>query len=135
VSSGSIFNKDALSGVRVLVVDDSLDSRRIMERILTIAGADVVLVETSTAAWAQLASAPPHVILCDLAMPDVDGFGFVRALRAHPTLGAIPAVAVSSYPDHEIEHECNAAGFDARIAKGDLVRHLVPKLVDLLHRA
>jgi two-component system CheB/CheR fusion protein len=134
VSSGSTPTKDALRGVRVLVVDDSFDSRRIMQRILAVAGADVALAETGAQAWVLLAGGTPHVILCDLAMPEIDGYGFVRELRAHPTLHAVPAVAVTSFPEHEIERECKAAGFDDRIAKSDLVRHLVPKLVDLLRK-
>ena len=67
-----------LDGVRVLVVDDEADARRILVLVLERAGAVVVTAGSVPAAIEALAKARPDVIVSDLGMPDQDGFDLIR---------------------------------------------------------
>jgi CheY-like chemotaxis protein len=90
-----------LSDVRVLVVEDDDDGRRLLIEVLQFAGATVVACGTAYAALNEVDHFQPHVIICDLALPRLDGLGFLQALRANPnpTIRRIPMIAVTAYAD------------------------------------
>jgi CheY-like chemotaxis protein len=71
-----------LSGLRVLVVEDDDDGRRLLIEVLQFAGATVAACSTAYAALDELNDVQPHVIICDLALPRLDGLGFLEALRS-----------------------------------------------------
>ena len=74
---------------RVLVVDDDPDARERLRRSLGREGWTVDEAENGRVALERLAQARPDLILLDLMMPEMDGFGFLRALRARPD-GTVP---------------------------------------------
>jgi CheY-like chemotaxis protein len=89
-----------LSGLRVLVIDDDEDSRNILVEVLQFAGATVTACSDAYDALANLKKRlRPDVIVCDLALPRMDGLTFLGALRAHPdpTTRRIPMIAVTAY--------------------------------------
>jgi two-component system, cell cycle response regulator DivK len=90
-----------LSGRRVLIVEDDDDGRRILIEVLEFAGAKVTACSDAYAALRALDDFQPHVIICDLALPRLDGLGFLQALRAHPdpNIRPTPMIAVTAYSD------------------------------------
>ena len=90
-----------LRGVRVLVVDDNADVRDLIAAMLASAAADVVTADSAEHALAAVRDSRPDVLLCDLHMPDVDGFELIHRLRAWERMAGapspIPAAAVSAY--------------------------------------
>jgi two-component system, OmpR family, response regulator len=90
-----------LSGIRVLVIEDDDDGRKILIEVLEFAGAHVVACGNAYAALEQLNELQPHVIICDLALPRLDGLGFLEALRANPDpkVRRTPMIAVTAYSD------------------------------------
>lgn len=90
-----------LSGRRVLIVEDDDDGRRILIEVLEFAGARVAACSDAYAALRELDDFQPHVIICDLALPRMDGLGFLQALRAHtnPNVRLTPMIAVTAYSD------------------------------------
>src|SRR5262249_5554779 len=84
-----------LDGAKVCVVDDDADARELLAAILERHGATVSAFASASEARAALAHEQPDAILCDVTMPDEDGYAFVHALRALPREkgGATPAVA------------------------------------------
>jgi CheY-like chemotaxis protein len=90
-----------LSGLRVLVVEDDDDGRRLLIEVLEFAGATVAACSTAYAALDELNNVQPHVIICDLALPRLDGLGFLEALRSHsdPKIRQTPMIAVTAYSD------------------------------------
>ena len=80
----------------VLVVDDSLTVRRVTQRLLAREGYRVAIAKDGVEALERLAHERPRVILCDIEMPRMDGFEFVRKLRADPALAALPVVMITS---------------------------------------
>ena len=89
---------DGLLGVlRVMVVDDEADVRLIARLVLGAAEFEVVEVDSGTAALAALSAGPvPDVLLLDVRMPGLDGWGLLRQIRADPSLPDLPVVVFTA---------------------------------------
>ena len=106
-----------LDGVRILVVDDDEALRSALTTLLHRAGAVVDVAASAAEARTKLAQQPPQVILCDIAMPEEDGYTFVRKLRSEPGGRDLPALALTAYASDLDRMDAAAAGFDRHIAK------------------
>jgi len=82
---------------RVLVVDDSLSVRKMVERALEMKGFEVLAAASGTEAMERLDSAMPDLVVCDVVMPDVDGYRICEFVRAHPTLSETIGEAAESF--------------------------------------
>ena len=80
----------------VMVVDDSLTVRRVMQRLLQREGYRVVLAKDGLDAIDKLAGERPAVLLSDIEMPRMDGFDLVRNVRADERLAALPVIMITS---------------------------------------
>jgi chemosensory pili system protein ChpA (sensor histidine kinase/response regulator) len=80
----------------VMVVDDSLTVRRVTQRLLEREGYRVLLAKDGVDALERLADQSPVVILCDIEMPRMDGFEFVRHLRADALRADLPVIMITS---------------------------------------
>ena len=74
----------------------------------------------------------PQVLLCDIAMPDEDGYTFVRSLRATAAWRDLPALALTAYASDLDRADATAAGFDRHIAKPVEFEHLVESIEGVL---
>jgi CheY-like chemotaxis protein len=117
-----------LTNISVLVVDDDEAAREVLSAVLTAEGAAVTTAATSEAAFEQVDSARPDVMLVDIAMPGVDGFTFVEHLRRRPPAagGDIPVAALTGYISSHDRAHASRVGFQAYLTKpvdpGELVR-------------
>lgn len=109
----------SLSGVRVLVVDDEPDARDLIRSVLKGLGADVVAAQSVPEALDAIHSAPPDVILTDIAMPDQGGYDLLRQARemAAPECASIPTAALSAYAGEHERAQALEAGFAMHLAK------------------
>jgi PAS domain S-box-containing protein len=121
-----------LDGRCVLVVDDQLDARDLVALVLRQRGADTRVAASAAEALEILARAPVDTLVSDLALPGVDGYDLVAAVRAierQQRGGRIRAVALTAYAGHEVRERAVAAGFDAYAMKpldpGDLIDLIV----------
>ena len=116
---------DTLQGTAVLVIDDDADTLDVFARSLRGYGAIVNSASDVASAVAILETFQPHVVLCDLHMPDRDGYDFLAAMRARPEWDAIPVIAISgSHPS--VEHERSlAAGFVEHLVKPTKLREII----------
>ena len=108
-----------LQGVRVLVIEDDEDARMLLRFTLEQSGARVTDVDSAANALAALDRGIPDVILCDISMPDEDGYSLIRKVRARAAAagGRVPAAAVTAYARPEdVKHALNE-GFDIHLAK------------------
>ena len=116
-----------IPGLRVMVVDDEQDARDVIGEILRRGGADVTVAATAQEGLRLLGSVRPDVIVSDIAMPDEDGYAFIRCVRqlSADDGGSTPAVALTAYAREEDRARSLAAGFQSHLAKpvepGDLV--------------
>jgi PAS domain S-box-containing protein len=108
-----------LDGLNVLVVDDEEDARGIIERILVEHGATVRIAETGKEALEQIAAKKADAVVSDIGMPEMDGYAFVRAMRAMPAAegGNTPAIALTAYAGTDDARMAMDAGFQVHLAK------------------
>ena len=107
-----------LGGVRVLAVEDEVDTRDLIATILRQAGADVALAGSVDEALEALATTPPDVVVCDLAMPGRDGYELLREVKRRP--GAVARTPFVALTAHVQEHERTrslAEGFSVHMPK------------------
>jgi PAS domain S-box-containing protein len=107
-----------LSGVRVLVIDDQAMARDLITAIFRRAHADVRAATSVREGLEQFQASTPDVVVCDIAMPEEDGFAFVRAVRALPASAkATPIIALTAFGRPEDRQHALASGFDAYLSK------------------
>lgn len=117
----------SIAGMRVLVVDDELEMRKLITTVLRAAGASVVTASSAAGAFEHLTAQPFDALVSDIAMPDEDGHSLTRRIRAlHDGRSSTPAVAVTAYGGPLQRQLALAAGFDDYVKKPfapqDLVR-------------
>jgi PAS domain S-box-containing protein len=117
------------SGVRPRLIwaDDNADMREYVARLLS-DRFEVQAVADGQAALEAARANPPEVILSDVMMPRLDGFGLVRAMRAEPTLKTIPVILLSARAGEEARVEGVEAGADDYLIKPFSARELVARV-------
>lgn len=103
--------------LRVLVVDDSFTLRELQRRILQRAGYEVVLAEDGVDALKVLDEAI-EVLVTDIDMPNLDGFGLVEAVRADGRFASLPVIIVTSRDADEDRRRGIELGADEYVVKG-----------------
>jgi signal transduction histidine kinase len=109
----------SLSGIKVLAIDDQPYTRDVVAAIIRRGGAEVTTASSVREAFARIAAATPDVIICDIAMPDEDGYAFVSELRRNPDAkrAAIPVIALTAFGRAEDRETALASGFDDYLKK------------------
>jgi CheY-like chemotaxis protein len=102
---------------RVLVIEDNLPNMELMVYLLTAFGHTVVSSTDGADGVRAALNAVPDLILCDLAMPGMDGYEVARRLKREPALRGIPLVAVTASAMAGDRDRVIAAGFDGYISK------------------
>ena len=116
-----------LRGLSVLLVDDDEDTRDIIERVLSRRGAQVVAVPSAKVALETFSRQHFDVLLVDIMMPGMDGYEFMRQVRALPPEkgGRVPAATLTARAVTDDRLESLRAGFQNHLAKpvepGELV--------------
>jgi len=126
----------ALEGLRVLLVDDEPEARQILNLVIGRAGAEVRSCSSASEGLANLVEWCPNVILSDIAMPDEDGYTFIRKVRALPREqgGATPAAALTAYARDEDRMEAFGAGYQMHISKPIAPSQLITMVARLAGR-
>ena len=118
--TGATGDLPRLEGVRALVVDDAVDSLRLVARLLRRCGAaEVREAESAAEAVEILETFEANVMVSDIAMPGEDGYSLIRRLRARPEprLRDLPAVALSAFARTEDKNRALEAGFQTHLPK------------------
>lgn len=101
----------------VLAVDDEPDSLEVVMEVLEFYGATVHTASDGLRALEMLVTVQPDLILTDLSMPNLDGWGLLAAVRRDPKLAGIPIVALTAHAMAGDEERAMAAGFTSYITK------------------
>jgi CheY-like chemotaxis protein len=128
VPMSSVFSPDdeatlnghgVLRGLRVLVVDDDLDTRDLLDEVLTGAGVLVACAGSVAQAFELLVSHRPNVIISDIEMPDENGHSFIRNLRSvlDEDGRMTPAIALTGCARPEDRERVLASGFNLYLTK------------------
>lgn len=102
---------------RILVVEDNQANLELVRYLLEHAGHTVVVAEHGLAGLELALSERPDLVLSDLQMPFMDGYELLRQLRAHPTLGDVPVIAVTAFSMSGDRSKVMEAGFNGYLSK------------------
>jgi CheY-like chemotaxis protein len=103
--------------VNVLVVEDDPDSRDMVQQIVESFGASVAVAADGRGAFRIAVWMRPDLVLCDLRMPMVDGYGFIDRLRHDPNLSTTAVLAVTALGSDADIRRTWEAGFDGHLVK------------------
>jgi PAS domain S-box-containing protein len=111
----------------IAIADDNADMRAYLARVLSACG-DVRAFADGEKALAGIRTAPPDVVVTDLMMPNLDGFGLLHALRSDPRTREIPVVLLSARAGEQARIEGAACGADDYVVKPFSARELVARV-------
>ncbi|HEY7511854.1 MAG TPA: response regulator [Vicinamibacteria bacterium] len=124
-----------LYGLKLLVVDDDLDTRELLDWVLRRAGAEVATAGSAREALDALDKERFHLLISDIAMPDEDGYSLLKKVRALPPErgGRIPAVALTAHSMVQDRLQSLRAGFQSHVPKPVVPEELVEVVASIIH--
>ncbi|MDB4994821.1 MAG: two-component hybrid sensor and regulator [Myxococcaceae bacterium] len=123
----------SLGGLKVLVIDDELDARELVQYVLLSADAEVISAGSATEGFDLLKAERPDVVVSDIGMPDNDGYQFMRDVRAlHSSEGGMtPGIALTAFARSEDRTRAMLAGYQVHVSKPIEPRELVAAVMSL----
>ncbi|MCA9706609.1 MAG: response regulator [Myxococcales bacterium] len=121
-------------GITVLLVDDSVSMRIELGDSLRAQGLRVRVADNGLVALSAALKRPPDVILTDVEMPEMDGWGFLRSVRARPSLAQIPVVFLTRLSDEMSRIRGYRLGVDDYLPKTMPAAEIVARLQGVLAR-
>jgi PAS domain S-box-containing protein len=107
-----------LTGLRICVVDDNPDTLDLLTISLEDIGAEVATFDRAAAVLDNLATFRPDILICDIGMPEMDGYTLIRHVRSLDSdLARIPAIALTAYVRDEERRKVISQGFQRHLAK------------------
>jgi len=101
----------------IVLIEDNADAAETLAELLALDGHRVEVANDGRAGVELVRRVRPDVVLCDLGLPDLNGFEVARTIRAAPELRTTRIVALSGYAQPEDRERCREAGFDAHLPK------------------
>ncbi len=102
---------------RVLIIEDNPDAAESLKEVVELAGHTAEVAHTGPEGIAMARRCPPEVVLCDVGLPDMDGYQVAHAFRGDTTLDKAVLVALTGYASPEDKEHAIRAGFDSHVAK------------------
>jgi CheY-like chemotaxis protein len=120
---------------RILIAEDFDDNRELLRLMLESAGYSVRETRDGHELIEAARAEPPDVLLIDLSMPNLDGWGALRELRADALTCSVPCIAVTAFAAELDRERALAAGFDAYVTKPFRSADLVEAVEQILRAA
>lgn len=102
---------------RVLVIEDNIDAAESLREILMLGGHEVMVAYNGREGIAKACVFKPDVLLCDIGLPDMEGYEVARAFLSDTALKGVFLVALTGYAGPEDQQRAAEAGFERHIAK------------------
>jgi PAS domain S-box-containing protein len=106
-----------IAAMRVVVIEDNVDAGESLAAVLRLAGHEVHLAREGRAGITLAREVRPHVVICDIGLPDIAGYEVAETLRADERLSSTTLVALSGYVLPEDRARASSAGFHVHLAK------------------
>ena len=103
--------------MRILVVDDNRDAADSLRLLLECSGHEVAVAYSGHDGVRAAEQYPPDVVLCDIGLPGLDGYGVARKLRDNPATATARLIAVTAYGQDEDRRRSHEAGFEQHLVK------------------
>jgi CheY-like chemotaxis protein len=107
----------AVINPHILIVEDEPDGRAVVEGMLDYFQMTCFSVADAEDALVALDRNGYNIAVIDLALPGMDGFDLIRAIRSTPHLANLPCMAVTAYHTSSVKHQAFKAGFDSYLPK------------------
>jgi DNA-binding NarL/FixJ family response regulator len=120
---------------KILVVDDDLTLRRILQNSLEQRGYQVISVSSGKDALAKFSQDVPDIIVSDVSMPEMDGFEFCRQLRSQPSGKLIPFIFLSAKNELNDRVQGHSIGADNYLTKPFEMKELLANIEALIERS
>lgn len=132
--SPRINSQSLLKATHLLIVEDEADTRELLAFLLRQQGAEVTAVASASQALEVFPHIRPHLLVCDIGMPEMDGYMLMRQIRAMPAEqgGNTPAIALTAYVAEYDQRQAKAVGFQRHLAKPVEPDQLVTTIVELI---
>ncbi|TAK83644.1 MAG: response regulator [Betaproteobacteria bacterium] len=116
-ASVPVYENSQPRNIKVLVVEDNRDSAESLRRLLYYSGYEVAVAYTGQEGLRAAKRMRPDVILCDIGLPDTNGFTVAAALREETATAGARLIAVTAYGEDEDRRRAMQAGFDLHLVK------------------
>jgi CheY-like chemotaxis protein len=103
--------------IRILVAEDNAVNRELLRELLEARGYTVFEACDGQEALHMIEQAQPELLLLDIGMPALDGFGVIRKIRENPRSALLPVVAVTAYAMRGDRDKILKSGFDGYLSK------------------
>ena len=103
--------------VRILLVEDNRDAAHMLAQFLRLSGYAVTVAYSSGEGLEAARKTPPDVVLCDIGLPDADGYAFAEALRSDPNTAHARLIAVTARSGENERRRSREAGFQLHLVK------------------
>ncbi|HSQ63471.1 MAG TPA: response regulator, partial [Polyangiaceae bacterium] len=117
----------------VLVIEDNVDAAESLRDALELDLNTVAVAGTGREGIEKARAFKPDVVLCDIGLPEMDGYAVARAMRADPELKKASLVALSGYASPEDVARARDAGFDRHVSKPPSIEALERVMRELSH--
>ena len=124
-----------LNGLRVLVVDDDRDARRLFAEMLQHYGASVTTLASASEVLAALHESSWDFLVSDIGMPDIDGYELINRVRGTDSSRHLPAIALSAYAREEDRKKALATGYQLHLSKPVEPAELAAAIAGLMAKA
>jgi CheY-like chemotaxis protein len=105
------------NGLRVLVIEDNADAAETLGDLLALFGHEAEIAHTGAEGVHVARRRPPDVVLCDIGLPEMDGYAVARAVRSDPQFAATRLIALSGYGQPDDRRRTADVGFDEHLVK------------------
>ncbi|MEL6493591.1 MAG: response regulator [Cyanobacteria bacterium J06623_7] len=120
---------------KILVVDDDLTLRQVLQNSLEQKGYQVISVGSGKDALARFSQDVPDLIVSDVSMPEMNGFEFCRQLRSQPSGKLIPFIFLSAKNELEDRVQGHTIGADSYLSKPFEMKELLANIEALIERS
>ena len=120
---------------KILVVDDDLTLRQVLQNSLEQKGYQVISVASAKDALVKFSQDIPDIIVSDVSMPEMDGFEFCRQLRSQPSGKLIPFIFLSAKKEVEDRIQGHTIGADSYLTKPFEMKELLANIEALIERS
>jgi two-component system phosphate regulon response regulator PhoB len=111
---------------KVLIIEDDVDTAKLITDVLEEHAFFCMTARTAASGLRKAKAHPPDLILLDLMLPKMSGFGFMRLLRGQAVLQKVPVVVLTALNDLEVSRETFELGAVGFLTKASIGRELVP---------
>jgi PAS domain S-box-containing protein len=110
-------NTPNLEGVQIVIVDDDVDTLKLLAFILEQYGANVTAINSAQEALQAIAQTQPHLLLSDIGMPTMDGYMLIQEVRTTTPATQLPAIALTAFAGEANSQKIISAGFQRHLTK------------------